>query len=85
MYQFVWIYVNTWKENEESPEELEIPKVFKHRKDAMELFNKRKDHLLKTLDPVTDIMTTYESRDYFSILTYNQGFYTFYVKRVKVK
>lgn len=80
---FVWIFVNYSRE--EDLENLDVPKVFAHKKDAMKVFEARKKQLLESYEGFEDdIRAKFEDPGYFSFCDYDGNNYTIYVKKVKV-
>lgn len=81
---YAFVFVNFAME--EGLESLDIPKVFLHKKDAMQEFEKRKKQLLESYEGFEDdIRAKYETPGYFSFCDYDGNSYTIYVKKVKVK
>jgi hypothetical protein len=82
--KYAFLFVNYSRE--EDLENLDVPKVFAHKKDAMKEFEKRKAELLESYEGFEDdIRAKFEEPGYFSFCDYDGNNYTIYVKKVKVK
>ena len=80
----LWIFVNY--SFEEGLENLDVPQVFQHKKDAMRVFTARRAELLESYEGFEDeIRAKFESPGYFSFCDYDGNNFTIYVKRVKVR
>lgn len=81
-YAFVFVNYSF----EEDLENLDVPMVFLHKKDAMKVFETRKKELLASYEGFEDdIRAKYENPGYFSFCDYDGNNYTIYVKKVKIR
>lgn len=81
---YLWLFVNF--SMEEGLENLDVPKVFARKKDAMKAFEARKKQLLESYEgSEDDIRAKFEDPGYFSFCDYDGNNYTIYVKKVKVR
>ena len=81
--KYAFVFVNYSRE--EDLENLDVPKVFAHKKDAMKELEKRKAELLESYEGFEDdIRAKFEEPGYFSFCDYDGNNYTIYVKKVKV-